>query len=168
MPKSLSSFLEECRREIPNEIIRITRTVDPAHYDVSAIIKHLGAHKQFPIVIFERPLNLHGQVSEFQLVMNCEISQRKTQIALGLPREMTRAEMAEACMQREAHQIPPIIVDKNDAPVKQVVKRGSDVDLYVSIPMKSPPIPKQIGTHAGVNRQSEKSERSDAGNLFIA
>lgn len=130
MPKSLSSFLEECRREIPNEIIRITRTVDPAHYDVSAIIKHLGARKQFPIVIFERPLNLHGQVSEFQLVMNCEISQRKTQIALGLPREMTRAEMAEACMQREAHQIPPIIVNKNDAPVKQVVKRGSDVDLY--------------------------------------
>jgi len=38
----------------------------------------------------------------------------------------------------------------------------------VRIPMKSPPIPKQTGTHAGANRQSEKSERSDAGNLFIA
>ena len=36
------------------------------------------------------------------------------------------------------------------------------------IPMKSPPIPKQTGTHCGANRQSEKSERSDAGNLFIA
>ena len=130
MPKSLSSFLEECQGEVPNEVIRITKQVDPAHYDVSAIIKHLGAQKKFPIVIFEQPLSLHGRVSDFPLVLNCEISQRKTQIALGLPREMTRAEMAEACMQREAHQIPPIFVDRRDAPVKQAVKRGSDVDLY--------------------------------------
>jgi hypothetical protein len=36
------------------------------------------------------------------------------------------------------------------------------------IPMKSPPIPKQTGAHSGANRQSEKSERSDAGILFIA
>jgi YgiT-type zinc finger domain-containing protein len=35
------------------------------------------------------------------------------------------------------------------------------------IPMKSPPIVKQTGTHCGANRQSEKSERSDAGILFI-
>jgi len=38
----------------------------------------------------------------------------------------------------------------------------------VRIPLKSPPIAKQTGTHCGANRQSEKSERSDAGNLFIA
>jgi hypothetical protein len=38
----------------------------------------------------------------------------------------------------------------------------------VPIPLKSPSIPKQIDTHTGANRQCEKSERSDAGNLFIA
>ena len=38
----------------------------------------------------------------------------------------------------------------------------------VRIPLKSPPIPKQTGTDTGANRQSEKSERSDAGILFIA
>jgi hypothetical protein len=40
--------------------------------------------------------------------------------------------------------------------------------LVLRIPLKSPPIPKQTGTHCGANRQSEKSERSDAGILFIA
>jgi hypothetical protein len=35
------------------------------------------------------------------------------------------------------------------------------------IPMKSPPNPMQSGMHSGANRQSEKSERSDAGILFI-
>ena len=37
----------------------------------------------------------------------------------------------------------------------------------VRIPMKSPPNPMQSGMHSGANRQSEKSERSDAGILFI-
>jgi hypothetical protein len=38
---------------------------------------------------------------------------------------------------------------------------------WVRIPMKSPPNPMQSGMHSGANRQSEKSERSDAGILFI-
>jgi UbiD family decarboxylase len=130
MPKSLSTFLEDCRREIPNEVVNVTKTIDPAHYDATAILKHLGAQKKFPIAVFEQPLNLHGKVSAFKLVLNCEISQRKTQIALNFPRTLTRGEMAEACLAREAQRIPPIIVDEKDAPVKQVVKRGAEVDLY--------------------------------------
>lgn len=130
MAKSLTTFLEDCRGEIPNEVVHITKPIDPAHYDATAIIKHLGAQKKFPIAIFDQPLNLHGQPSEFKLVLNCEISQRKTQIALNLPRAMNRAEMAEACLAREAQPIPPIVIDKKDAPVKQNVKRGGEVDLF--------------------------------------
>ncbi|MGZ9215165.1 MAG: UbiD family decarboxylase domain-containing protein, partial [Candidatus Binatia bacterium] len=130
MPKSLSTFLDECRREIPNEVVHIGKTIDPAHYDATAIIKHLGAEKKFPIAIFDKPLNLHGQVSDFPLVLNCEISQRKTQIALGMPRGLTRSEMAEACLAREAKPIPPIVIDTKDAPVKRNIKRGADVDLF--------------------------------------
>jgi hypothetical protein len=40
-------------------------------------------------------------------------------------------------------------------------EKGSEL----RIPLKSAPIPKQTGTHCGANRQSEKSERSDAGNF---
>ena len=130
MPKSLRTFLDDCQREIPNEIAHVTREVDTVHYDVTAIIKRLGALKKFPILIFERPLNLHGKVSEFKLVMNCEISQRKAQIALGLPKEMSRSQMAEASLEMEEHRIPPVVVDKREAPVKEVVKVGRDVDLY--------------------------------------
>ena len=130
MPKSLRTFLEDCRREIPNEIIHVAKEVDPAHYDVTAIIKHLGALKKFPIIIFDRPLNLSGKVSDVKLVMNCEISQRKIQIALGLPKEMTRSQMAEACLRLEGQRVPPAIVERRDAPVKEVVKAGREVDLF--------------------------------------
>ncbi len=131
MPKSLRSFLEDCRREIPNEIVHVKKEVDPAHYDVTAIIKHLGAQKKFPILVFEHPLNLHGRPSnDFKLVMNCEISQRKTQIALGVSKELNRAQMADVCLEREEHRVPPAIVDKKQAPVKEVVKTGKDVDMF--------------------------------------
>ena len=130
MAKDLRSFLDDCRREIPNEVIHITKEVNPANYDVTAIIKHLGAQKRFPVIIFDKPLNLNGRVSDIKLTMNCEISQRKTQIALGLPKEASRPEMAEACLEMEEHRIPPIIVDAKSAPVKENVKVGKDVDLY--------------------------------------
>lgn len=130
MGKSLGSFLEDCRREIPDAVVHVTREVDPARYDVTAIIKHLGALKKFPILIFDRPLNLHGRVSECRLVMNCEISRRTAQIALGLPGEMDRSQMADACLELEKKRIPPTVVDKKEAPVKEVIRIGRDVDLY--------------------------------------
>lgn len=130
MPKSLRTFLEDCKREIPNEVVHVKKEVDPAHYDVTAIIKHLGEMKKFPILVFEKPLNLHGRVGEFKVVMNCEISQRKTQIALGLSKEMNRTQMAEVCLEREEHRLPPVVVAKKDAPVKEVVKVGRDVDIF--------------------------------------
>ncbi|MCZ6625712.1 MAG: UbiD family decarboxylase, partial [Deltaproteobacteria bacterium] len=130
MAKSLRTFLEDCRREIPNEVVHIEKEVDPAHFDVTAIIKHLGAMKKFPILIFDHPLNLHGKPSEIKLVMNSEISQGKCQIALGVPKEMSRERMAEICLEREDQRIPPIVVEKKEAPVKEVIKVGKDVDIF--------------------------------------
>src|SRR5215475_15544969 len=129
MAKDLRSFLYDCRREIPNEVIHITKEVNPANYDVTAIIKPLGAQKKFPIIIFDKPLNLNGKVGPIKLAMNCEISQGKTQIALGMPRTSSRPEMAEKCLEMEEHRIPPTIVDKKNAPVKENVMTGKHVDL---------------------------------------
>src|ERR1043166_8925238 len=116
MPKSLRTFIEDCQRELPGEVIHITKEVDPANYDVTAIIKHLGAHKKFPIIIFDKARNLNGKVGPIKLTMNCEISQGKTQIALGMPKNSTRPEMAEKCLEMEEHRVPPTIVSGKDAP----------------------------------------------------
>ena len=86
MAKDLRTFIADCQRELPGEVIHIKKEVNPANYDVTAIIKHLGAQKKFPIIIFDNPLNLNGKVGPMKLTMNCEISQGKTQIALGMPR----------------------------------------------------------------------------------
>ena len=64
------------------------------------------------------------------LPISIHLFQHKTQIALGLPKEMNRTQMAERCLELEERRIPPIIVNRKDAPVKEVVKAGAQVDLY--------------------------------------
>ena len=130
MPKSLRTFLDDMRRAYPSEVVSIAKTVNPLSYDVTAIVKQLGALKKFPILIFEQPLNAHGHANDMKLVMSAENSQKKIQVALGIPAETDRAEMARECLRREAAKIGPVIVSKDSAPVKEIIQTGDRVDLY--------------------------------------
>ncbi len=118
------------RGEYPSEVVAVSKTVNPLNYDVTAIIKHLGALKKFPILIFDQPLNVHGELNDMKLVIGAENSQKKVQVALAVPRDMDRAEMARECLRREANRISPIIVEKSAAPVKEVMRTGENVDLH--------------------------------------
>ena len=45
MPKSLRTFLDDMRRAYPGDVVSISKTVNPLNYDVTAIVKQLGAQK---------------------------------------------------------------------------------------------------------------------------
>src|SRR5262249_25007558 len=129
MPKDLRTYMAELQRQVPDEIVSIEREVNPAGYDCTAIIKHLGAMKKFPVVLFEKPLGIDAKVSPVRLMLNAEISQSKAEIAMGVPRTMSRPQMAEECLVRESRPIRPEAVDPSRAPVKEVVQVGSAVNL---------------------------------------
>ena len=77
MPKSLRTFLDDMRRAYPSEVVSVSKTVNPLTYDITAIVKQLGALKKFPVLIFEHPLNAHGQATDMKVVMSAENSQKK-------------------------------------------------------------------------------------------
>jgi 2,5-furandicarboxylate decarboxylase 1 len=128
--KSLGTFIDDMRHAYPGDVVSIAKSVNPLTYDITAIVKHLGALKKFPLLIFENPLDAHGQATDMKLVMSAENSQKKIQVALGVPAEMDRAEMARECLRREANKIGPVIVRRETAPVKEVIQTGARVDLY--------------------------------------
>ncbi len=130
MAKSLRTFIDDMRRAYPSEVVSVSKTVNPLTYDVTAIVKQLGALKKFPVLVFENSLNGHGQVTDMKLVMSAETTQKKIQIALGLAPSMDRAEMARECLRREAAKIGPVLVTKEAAPVKEIVRTADQVDLY--------------------------------------
>ncbi|MDH3445102.1 MAG: UbiD family decarboxylase, partial [Deltaproteobacteria bacterium] len=130
MPKSLRTFLDDMRRAYPSEVVTIAKTVNPSNYDVTAIVKQLGALKKFPILIFDQPLNGYGRTTDMRLILSAENTQKKVQVALGMPRDVDRAEMAREVLRREAGRIGPVIVEKDAAPVKEIIQTGDQVDLY--------------------------------------
>jgi len=124
MAKDLRSFIAECERQLPGEVIHITKEVNPANYDVTAIIKHLGAQKKFPVIILRQSVESQCKVGPIKLTMNCEISQGKTQIALDCLNMRPGRRWQSDVWRWKSTALPPTIVAKKDAPVKEKSNGG--------------------------------------------
>lgn len=121
----LRSFLKNIEAEHPEYILRVDREVD-LKFEVTVVQEKLDKLHKFPIVVFENVKNVHGTRSKFPLVTNvfasrflCARSMNTTPQRVGLEYQ-----------QRSKKPIAPKVVEKNEAPVKEVVTRGSNVDLF--------------------------------------
>jgi len=130
MPKNLRTFIKDVQEKLPGEFICIQKQVNPSDFEVTAIIKKLDEKKKFPVILFENVLNLHGEKSEVRVLMNELITQSKAQVALDIPLTTDRVQIAEKCLEMEEKRVKPIVVAKNEAPVKEVINVGKDADLY--------------------------------------
>ncbi|MBI4318220.1 MAG: UbiD family decarboxylase [Chloroflexi bacterium] len=129
MKANLHSFLRFLQEEFPGEMVRITKPLSPADFDATAILQHLENDDQYPLVLFERPKNLKGEISQFPLVTNVFASRARCALALGLPPDAWQLPLSLEYARREAARARPELVTKEKAPVKAVVRTGDDVDL---------------------------------------
>jgi len=74
---ALSSFLNLLEQDYPHEMIRVSRPVDPARYEVSAVLKHLENRGKFPLVCFEEPKDVEGRPCPHTLLSNVFASRDK-------------------------------------------------------------------------------------------
>lgn len=132
MPKDLKSFLSQIEKDYPGEFLRVSRVVDPNQHEVSAVLEHLDRKGECPIVFFQRPLALNGQVSQFPLVYNVFGPRERCATAINFPREQSKMPLSIEFARREKQRIKPQVIRKGEAPVKEVVVR--DVDLTI-LPM---------------------------------
>ncbi|MEK9645157.1 MAG: UbiD family decarboxylase [Alphaproteobacteria bacterium] len=116
----LRGFIEFLDKEHPEEIIRITKEVDP-RFGVSGILTQLEKDGHFQAVIFE---NVKG--SSIPLVANMHGSFQRLKYAIGMDEGDEKAFLREYAA-LEAHPIEPVMADT--APVQEVVKTGSDIDV---------------------------------------
>ena len=126
---ALNSFLQLLEQEHPNEIIRIKRPVDPARFEVAAVLKHLENCGKFPLVCFEQPKDVEGRPTAFSLLSNVYASRERIALALGLRPEQAGMDLSLEYARRLERPIAPIELEPSSAPVKQVVLRGDAADL---------------------------------------
>ena len=70
MAKNISAYLKDLKKKSPEDLVTVAKAVDPANFDVTAILKHMEDSGLFPLLVFENPRNLKGKTSAFPLVTN--------------------------------------------------------------------------------------------------
>ena len=120
----MRSYIEHLERDMPSHVVRIKKEVSP-EFEIPAILQEIEARKKQPVLIFEKVRNLNGKISELPLVINLFGSRERLADALGT----TVANLPFDYLAKEKL-VPPVVIDPAQATVKQVIRKGTDVDLY--------------------------------------
>ena len=116
-PADLRGFIEKIRAESPDDVLTISKEVDP-RFEITALTVKLEQQRRFPILIFE---NVKG--SEFPVVTNVHASRRRLASAIG---SEPRSAVA-SYLKRIERRIPPKEVATG--PVKEVILKDDRIDL---------------------------------------
>lgn len=120
MAKDLRTYLDELVASRPDDLLVWDEEVDP-RFGVTAVIERLENEGRNPAVLFPR---VRG--SQFPCLINLGASFIRLALALG--KRDVRSAVDDLAF-RESTPIAPKIVQRENAPVKEVVLRGDEVNL---------------------------------------
>ena len=119
MAQDLRTFLDGVKRKRPIDVQVVTKPVDPA-YDLTALVVKLEKErKQRPILLFE---NVKG--TKFPVLTNVHATRSRLAQAINCAPDT----MLQTYLRAMERPLAPRVV--STGPVKEVVARGGDVDLY--------------------------------------
>lgn len=122
MPKDLRSYLRELLQSRPDDIRIVDQPVD-RKWEVTALVEKMRRDRHFsdfPAILFT---NVKG--SRFPLLINLCGSYDRLALAIGT----TVDEMVPEFARRESNPVAPVEIDKSEAPVKEVIWKGDQIDL---------------------------------------
>jgi UbiD family decarboxylase len=125
----LQSYLADLKRERPGWLVSVADPVDPARFEVTAVLQQLENHGAYPAVLFERPLDLEGRMSALPIVTNLYATRERCALALGLEPEDAYQQLGLEYARREEQRLEPLLVSPAGAPVKEIVELEDAVDL---------------------------------------
>lgn len=128
--KNLRGFLEQLHARLPNDFCRIEREIAPARFEVTAVLQHLENERKFPVLFFEKPLDLQGNPSAFPLLSNVFATRQRCALALGMEPEEDGLALSLEYARREDRLLPPVKISARQAPVKQVIKCGDEANIH--------------------------------------
>src|ERR671922_936938 len=122
MAKDLRSYLDDLLERRPKDVVVVDKEVDP-RYEASGIVEKFERENKFPLVFFK---NIKG--SKIPLVINLGATYERLALSLGSP---TVPQMVKDLAYREHHPVPVREIPARDAPCKEVILKGDDVDLDI-------------------------------------
>ena len=119
MGQDLRSYLDRIKREKPDELVIVSKEVDPAYEITALVVKLERERRRRPIIIFER---VRG--TRFPVITNLHASRSRLAMAMRAAPQ----EMLGAYLRAMDKPIPPRVVATG--PVKDVILTGDRLNLY--------------------------------------
>lgn len=126
--RSLGDYLTRLR-DTTDELRTVSRRIDPANFEVTALLEHLDQGSEYPAVHFRNPLNLYKESSQFSVVANLFATRARLAEMLGLTSRDIGPRLGLHYGSLVADYREPTVVDRADAPVQEHVYQGKDADL---------------------------------------
>ena len=128
MAKNLRDYITLLQEKAPGELMIGERMVD-SKFEATTLLRKLELDNKYPMVIFNNVKNINGERSAFPLTFNTFATRKKLALAIGLEPHQWKMELPFELNKRYSGLMSPQIIDKKDAPIKDVVKSGDEVDL---------------------------------------
>jgi len=125
--QSLRGYLDKLKKKSPQGLVTITKKINP-DFEVSAILQHFEDLNKFPAVLFENISNLKGE-DNGRLLINNGADRKRLAIALGLSPENYKSELTIEASRRTSQAKDVKVVRSENAPVKEIIIKGKDIDL---------------------------------------
>ena len=118
MAQDLRSYLERVKSKSADDFLVVTKEIDPAYEITALVVKLEQEAKRRPVLLFK---NVKG--SRFPVLTNLHASRSRLALAMNCaPQDLLRV-----YLDAMARPIPPRVV--SDAPVKEVIRKGDQVNL---------------------------------------
>jgi 2,5-furandicarboxylate decarboxylase 1 len=134
MAKDLRYFLNNVRRDYPQGMITIKeeKGVFKAHEcECTALLLKLGRMNKWPTAVFENVLTPSGEKWLGEVIFSELSSWPNVAVMLDLnPQKATVQDMAEVLHKRGQKSVPWTVIQKGDAPVKEIIWEGDKADHF--------------------------------------
>ena len=122
--KDLRSFLADVKRRYPEELITVERELD-LRFEISALLVKLDRAHKFPITLFTKLRDVEGRSCGFPLLSNLFASRRLCALAFDSSTEKVGLDYDVRTQVLKS----PVVVGRPEAPVKEVIRKGDEVNL---------------------------------------
>ena len=119
MGQDLRSYLDRIKRDKPDDLVIVSKEVDPAYEITALVVKLERERRRRPVIIFER---VRG--TRFPVITNLHASRSRLAMAMRAAPQ----EMLGAYLRAMDKPIPPRVVATG--PVKDVILTGDRLNLY--------------------------------------
>jgi 2,5-furandicarboxylate decarboxylase 1 len=119
MAQDLRSYLDQIKRRKADDFVIVSRPIDPAYEITAFVVKLEKESRRRPVILFE---SVKG--ASLPVLTNLHASRARLATAIGCAPD----QMLPTYLRAMERPVPPKIV--STGPVKEVIQRGADVDLY--------------------------------------